>query len=246
MLKANEKEQQKTDQIDEQLGQQQDISAAQQNNRAVAKTKAQTQQKRNPRGFENIVLADNVSIEGLDKDKVMQAWQGDSFGWMDLERYNKMEGSNSSKPTTSNTTAEAKSTSTESPTIPTSSYSPPSQNKKFGELDKLGPKTNQQTNDYFSSKAESDYQYSMKAFDVNDFLQKNIKKAVSDTKADDMYRGLKQGVHDTVGYYRNRSNLTTLGIFGDIWNTNQRPSWKSPGDPEKIETTYNKKDEDKD
>ena len=59
-------------------------------------------------------------------------------------------------------------------------------------------------------------------------------------KTDDMFRGLRQGVSDTVDYYRNRSNLTTLGIFGDIWNSSNRPSWRSPDDMDEIETTYDK------
>ena len=59
-------------------------------------------------------------------------------------------------------------------------------------------------------------------------------------KTDDMFRGLRQGVSDTIDYYRNRSNLTTLGIFGDIWNSSNRPSWQSPDDMDEIETTYDK------
>lgn len=199
-------------------------------------------------------------LSGLDRNKydvsgysdkdIGMAMRGDSFGDDDFERLTgKKFGAEAPK-------QEPKPQPQPTPEAKPDAQTPPAPETDANNPNPEGPPapqgaagknmSNQETNDYYSQKAEFDWNYSKKAFNVNDILEKNIKKAKTMTKADEKYKGLKQGVHDTIGYYRNKSNLTTLGIFGDIWNTNQRPTWKAPGTPKPITTTYNSKDKDKD
>ena len=184
---------------------------------------------------------DKYDVSGYSDKEIGMSMRGDSFGAEDYERLTGKTLSDD-KPKSNTDTAQPVADSTKE--ADSNTYQQP----------KMETSTQQATtgfgkgssNDYYSNKAEFDYNYSQKAFNVDNYLKKNIKQATDATKADDMYRGLKQGAHDTIGYYRNRSNLTTLGIFGDIWNTNQRPTFKGPGNPKPITTTYNSKDKDDD
>ena len=98
--------------------------------------------------------------------------------------------------------------------------------------------------DEYSAKVDADFAKDEADFDVQGAINSAGENVQSKVKADDWFKGLRQSVTNMSDYYRNSSDRTRLGIFGDMWNT-RSSSWVSPGTPEKIETNYDK-DKDKD
>jgi hypothetical protein len=93
--------------------------------------------------------------------------------------------------------------------------------------------------DRYSSKIDADFAKDEADFNVQDMINSASENVQSKVNADDRFKGLYQSVTNMSDYYRNSSDRTRLGIFGDMWNT-RSSSWKSPGSPEKIETNYDK------
>jgi hypothetical protein len=82
-------------------------------------------------------------------------------------------------------------------------------------------------------------------FDATNRINQASANVQQKVQADAEYDKLDKNVANMSEYYRNQSDKTKLGLFGDMWNTRSF-EWKPAKNPAKIETTYNKKDEDED
>lgn len=102
-----------------------------------------------------------------------------------------------------------------------------------------GISSHQDIADRYSAKIDADFAKDEADFNVQDRINSASENVQSKVNADDTFKGLRQSVTNMSDYYRNSSDRTRLGIFGDMWNT-RSSSWKSPGTPEKIETNYDK------
>ena len=58
-------------------------------------------------------------------------------------------------------------------------------------------------------------------------------------------KGLDLATDANIDYYQKAADRATMGLYGDIWNM-KAPTWKAPGDLDKIETTYDKDKDDDD
>ena len=88
---------------------------------------------------------------------------------------------------------------------------------------------------------ENTYQRSQAQFNPMGFAAKNVDAANELGGTNDLIKGLDRTTDANIDYYRKSSDRSTLGLYGDIWNM-KAPSWKAPGDLDKIETTYDKDD----
>ena len=86
---------------------------------------------------------------------------------------------------------------------------------------------------------ENTWERSNAKFNPMAFAASNIAAADELGGTSNLIKGLDQTTDANIDYYRKASDRSTLGIYGDIWNM-KAPTWKSPGDLEKIETTYDK------
>ena len=66
-----------------------------------------------------------------------------------------------------------------------------------------------------------------------------MSKADKATNSQTRVKGLNDAINKKTDYYRNRTDMQTLGLFGDIWNMKSF-EWNAPQSPSKIETTYDK------
>ncbi len=114
-----------------------------------------------------------------------------------------------------------------------------SSNKPKTGVGASGISSHQDIADRYSAKIDADFAKDEADFNVQDRINAASENVQSKVNADDRFKGLYQSVTNMSDYYRNSSDRTRLGIFGDMWNT-RSSSWKSPGTPEKIETNYDK------
>ena len=89
---------------------------------------------------------------------------------------------------------------------------------------------------------ENTYQRSRANFSPTGFAAKNVAAADELGGTSNLIKGLDKTTDDNIDYYRKASDRSTLGIYGDIWNM-KTPTWKAPGNLDKIETTYDKDDD---
>ena len=82
---------------------------------------------------------------------------------------------------------------------------------------------------------EEDYAYSQ--YKTRNVANNAITKADKDVNYKTQVRGLNDAINKKIDYYRNRTDMQTLGLFGDIWNMKSF-DWKAPQKPKPIETTY--------
>ena len=52
--------------------------------------------------------------------------------------------------------------------------------------------------------------------------------------ATNMFKGLRQSVTDQADYYQAQATQRSASLFGDTWNVDKAPTWKSPDEPEKL------------
>ena len=81
---------------------------------------------------------------------------------------------------------------------------------------------------------EQNYAKSQKSFDPVQRARQAGAAANEDVNATNMFKGLRQSVVDQSDFYGASSTQRTAGIFGDIWNVQSPPEWKSPEDPEEL------------
>ena len=95
--------------------------------------------------------------------------------------------------------------------------------------------SNYESSDYLRGQMDKDY------LDSYNFTagwgDKNIKEATEQVGGANRVKGLNDAVNKGIDYYRNRTDMYTLGLFGDIWNF-KAPQWKAPSEPKEIETDY--------
>ena len=82
------------------------------------------------------------------------------------------------------------------------------------------------SDDIFRDQTDKDFG-NRTAQNAMDLAQKNV-------NADAGFKGLRQNVSDMSDYYRQSSRRRTLGLFGDVWNVQGSPEWKSPDAPKEI------------
>ena len=81
---------------------------------------------------------------------------------------------------------------------------------------------------------EQSYDRSNDKFDSVQRGRQASAAANENVNATNMFKGLRQSVVDQSDFYGASATQRTAGIFGDIWNVQSPPEWKSPEDPEKI------------
>ena len=81
---------------------------------------------------------------------------------------------------------------------------------------------------------EQSYDRSNNQFDSVQRARQAGAAANEDVNATNMFKGLRQSVVDQSDYYGASSTQRTAGIFGDVWNVQSPPEWKSPEDPEEL------------
>ena len=89
---------------------------------------------------------------------------------------------------------------------------------------------------------ENTWERSNAKFNPMAFAASNVAAADELGGTSNLIKGLDQTTDANIDYYRKASDRSTLGLYGDIWNM-KTPTWKAPGDLDKIETTYDKDDE---
>ena len=89
---------------------------------------------------------------------------------------------------------------------------------------------------------ENTWERSNAKFNPMAFAASNVAAADQLMGTSDLIKGLDQTTDANIDYYRKASDRSTLGLYGDIWNM-KAPTWKSPGQLDKIETSYDKDDE---
>ena len=81
---------------------------------------------------------------------------------------------------------------------------------------------------------EQNYDTSKNKLDSIDRGRQASAAANETVNATNMFKGLRQSVVDQSDFYGASSTQRTAGIFGDIWNVQSPPEWKSPEDPEEL------------
>ena len=89
---------------------------------------------------------------------------------------------------------------------------------------------------------ENTWERSNAKFNPMAFAASNVAAADQLGGTSDLIKGLDQTTDANIDYYRKSSDRSTLGLYGDVWNM-KAPTWKSPGQLDKIETSYDKDDE---
>ena len=90
---------------------------------------------------------------------------------------------------------------------------------------------------------ENTWERSNAKFNPTAFAASNVAAADQLGGTSDLIKGLDRTTDANIDYYRKASDRGTLGLYGDIWNM-KAPTWKAPGDLDKIETTYDKDKDD--
>ena len=91
---------------------------------------------------------------------------------------------------------------------------------------------------------ENQYQRNKNTFSAGGAAAAAAARAAQVTGSNERISGLDKVTDANIDYFRKASDMSTLGLYGDIWNM-KAPTWKSPGDLDKIETNYDKDDDDK-
>jgi len=90
---------------------------------------------------------------------------------------------------------------------------------------------------------ENTWERSNAKFNPMAFAASNVAAADKLGGTSNLIKGLDRTTDANIDYYRKASDRGTLGLYGDIWNM-KAPTWKAPGDLDKIETTYDKDKDD--
>jgi len=90
---------------------------------------------------------------------------------------------------------------------------------------------------------ENTWERSNAKFNPMAFAASNVAAADKLGGTSNLIKGLDNTTDANIDYYRKASDRGTLGLYGDIWNM-KAPTWKAPGDLDKIETTYDKDKDD--
>ena len=170
-------------------------------------------------------------LSGYSDKEINMAMMGDSFGEKDYARLTGKSLDTNNDPG-DNQTSE--------PTPQTAENKPATQQPTtFGQPeDSTGYRkagTNAETAQYLKQQMEDDYAYSQ--FKTRNVANKAISGADKDVNYKTQVRGLNDAINKKVDYYRSRTDMQTLGLFGDIWNMKSF-DWKAPQKPKPIETTY--------
>ncbi len=172
--------------------------------------------------------------EGLDPELVKQTMRGGDWGNKDMARYSeafdKKYGSNTSPGTEDTDQPVSGQPVSEQPV-----------NKGFNkEIRKplnnfdSGMK-NQQAVGQGIFGNEAGYNFSRRQ--TAGMADQNIKEATESVGGKYRAKGLNDAVNKNIDYFRSRTDMYTLGLFGDIWNM-KSPNWTKTKDPKPIETTY--------
>ena len=95
--------------------------------------------------------------------------------------------------------------------------------------------SNFQSGKYLANQMDKDY---MKSYNfTKNMANQNIKEATDLVGGDNRVKGLNDAVNKGIDYYRNRTDMYTLGLFGDIWNM-KSPTWTATKPPSEITTSY--------
>lgn len=257
MLKLNGKEEQ-----DKLVNQQSMAAENQQNDPAVqvdtpATQPARAEAKERTQTFTANRTADSsgrISTEGLDQNLVDQAFKGQMFGEKDYARYLALKGEGGGaelSPRAEAAATEPEANVTEEATKDNTAGLGKELDATFKPLGQQGdPRrlrpgqfspseqkgfTNFESGQALKNQMEEDYSFSARR--TKDMATNSINQADKDVNYSTQVRGLNDAVNKKTDYYRSRTDMQTLGLFGDIWNTKPY-DWKSPQAPEKIETTY--------
>ena len=90
---------------------------------------------------------------------------------------------------------------------------------------------------------ENQYQRNKQTFSAGGAAAATAARAAQVTGSNERINKLDQATDQNIDYFRRASDRSTLGLYGDIWNM-KAPTWKAPGDLDKIETTYDKDKDD--
>ena len=151
---------------------------------------------------------DKYDLSGYSDKEIAMSFQGGEFGDKDYARLTgKTMGGGDSDSSVEQPTQEA-------PTTPTTPTTPAAPTKPGG----IG--------------------YELKRGEFStDIAQNAMKDADFNVNYNTQVRGLNDAINKKSDYYRSRTDMQTLGLFGDIWNQKSF-DWKAPQKPEPIETTY--------
>ena len=177
---------------------------------------------------------DKYDVSGYSDKEIGMSMRGDSFGAEDYERLTgKKFGGDEPK-------EQPKPESQSEPKPQTAENKPATQQPTtFGQPEdssgyrKAG--TNAETAQYLKQQMEDDYAYSQ--FKTRNVANKAISGADKDVNYKTQVRGLNDAINKKTDYYRSRTDMNTLGLFGDIWNQ-KAFDWKAPQKNDPIETTY--------
>ena len=102
--------------------------------------------------------------------------------------------------------------------------------------------SNMQSAAAYTALNENDYERSRAKYNAFGEAAKYGAAAEQLTGSNEMFNAINESTDATIDYYGKEADRMSLQIYGDKWNR-KAPTWKSPGALDKIETTYDK-DED--
>ena len=184
---------------------------------------------------------DKYDVSGFSDKEIGMAMRGDSFGAEDYERLTgkkfggdepkeepkpKPEPKPEPTPQTAENKPNTQGNTQGGPPMPGTQPGAPSFDKNA---------SNFEANEYLKKQMEEDYAYSQ--YKTRNIARDSMAKAEQATNSSTRVKGLNDAVNKKTDYYRNRTDMQTLGLFGDIWNMKSF-EWKAPQAPKPIETTY--------